>query len=220
MRPLGRRLAWAGAASAAAAAFAALAVVLAVQSGAPLPLDTAWHHWAVTHRTAAMTTAAAAVTSTGTGVAAFALAAAAGALGAGGSRWWRGALAAAAVLAICVAVRFGISQAMRRPRPPETDWARTASGFAFPSGHTTTSAVVAALFCLALTRFTTRTGWRRAARLLVVAWAVTVGLSRIYLGVHWPTDVLGGWLLALGFACTGCALAGPRLDALLRKPAS
>lgn len=206
---------WVAVACVAVVAFGALAALLVARDGAPFPLDTAGHHWGLTHRITVGTAAAAAVTSTGTGVAAFALAAAAGALGAGRSRWWQGALAAVAILGVCVAVRFGISLTLRRPRPPQADWARTASGFAFPSGHTTTSAVVAVLFCVALTRCGIRPGWRRAARSLAVAWAVAVGLSRVYLGVHWPTDVVGGWLLALALASTGWALTGPRLGARL-----
>lgn len=63
--------------------------------------------------------------------------------------------------------------------------------FSFPSGHAAASMAVAAA-CVFL-------AWRTPRRVLVVAvsalYVVLVGLSRMYLGVHYPTDILAGWLL-------------------------
>ncbi|MFL6056381.1 MAG: HAD-IC family P-type ATPase [Actinoallomurus sp.] len=82
-----------------------------------------------------------------------------------------------------------------RPRPPAGLMLVQAQGYAFPSEHTTQTAVYGALAYLMASRVR---GWRR--RVTVCAGAVTVavvlGLSRVYLGVHWLTDVLGGWALA------------------------
>jgi membrane-associated phospholipid phosphatase len=214
-----RRPVWLGAAVVAATFFGVLAAVVVARSGAPWGLDSTVHHWAVTHRTAALTEAAVVVTSTGTGVIAYVLAAAAGALGGGRRHWWRGAIAAAVALALCQAARFGIAEAIHRMRPPRADWARTASGFAFPSGHTTTAAGISVLICVALTRCGTSPG-RTAGRVLAIAWAAAVGGTRVYLGVHWPTDVLGGWLLVLALSCGAWGLAGRRVVALLLGPAS
>jgi membrane-associated phospholipid phosphatase len=87
-------------------------------------------------------------------------------------------------------VRLALMIVMDRPRPPVADWATMASGMALPSGHTTTSAMVAALFVVAL-------GRRRPPRVrfaagvtAAVLWAIGVGVTRVYLGVHWPTDVV------------------------------
>jgi undecaprenyl-diphosphatase len=90
-------------------------------------------------------------------------------------------------------------------------WLADANGHSFPSGHTTTSALVAALLCTALAR---RFGGRRrlALQLVCVAWAVAVGLTRVYLAVHWMTDVLGGWLLAGGLTLLTSAVV------LARRP--
>lgn len=68
-------------------------------------------------------------------------------------------------------------------------------GYSFPSGHSIFAASVgfAAAGLAAL-----RNRWALAAALL--AWVVGVGVSRVYLGAHWPTDVLGAWLIAAAWA--------------------
>ena len=73
----------------------------------------------------------------------------------------------------------------------------------FPSGH---SAMAAAVF-LTLATVVASVEPRRRTKALIYALAVglvvAVGVSRVYLGVHWPTDVLGGWALGTGWALVG-----------------
>ena len=86
-----------------------------------------------------------------------------------------------------------------RPRPDLTGIVRiyTAS---FPSGHATASAVVYLTIGALLAASVAR--WSHKAFYLGVAIFLTliVGLSRMYLGVHYPSDVLAGWLIGAGWA--------------------
>lgn len=206
----GRRVA---VASAAAVLLAVLMVVVAARGGAAFPFDSAVHRWALSGRRASWTAVARVVSFTGTGAPPYVLAGVAGALGsASRTRWWRGAVAGVLALALAEGVRVTLATALARPRPPRSDWAAAASGAALPSGHTTTSALVAIGLAAAVLGYCHRWWTRLLACSVPALWALGVGVSRIYLGVHWPTDVLAGWLLAAALAC---ALL-PRLSSAVR----
>ena len=122
------------------------------------------------------------------------------------------ALLARATLVATQIGRTLLMLALDRRRPPVADWAAHASGHSFPSGHTTSAAMAAGLLCWGLLRFRPGAAGRWAATATVLV-AVAVGLTRVYLGVHWLTDVLGGWLYA------GCCLALvlPALTSYVRR---
>lgn len=87
---------------------------------------------------------------------------------------------------------------LARPRPelfPDVDYWRTASP-SFPSGHATGSAALALTLYLVVARLAPR--WRGLAAVLGAAFALSVSASRLYLQVHYPSDILAG--LALGCA--------------------
>lgn len=87
-----------------------------------------------------------------------------------------------------------------RPRPELVPHFSEVYTQSFPSGHAMLSAIVYLTLGALLTR--TQTGWRVKIYLLSLAVAATlvVGISRVYLGVHWPTDVLAGWMVGAGWA--------------------
>jgi membrane-associated phospholipid phosphatase len=109
------------------------------------------------------------------------------------------ALALTAIAGAGIAVEDGINTLIGRARPPMADWAGPAGGASFPSGHTTAATLFAFACAWALTS-RVRPGW---PRLLIftaaTCYAVVVGWSRIWLGVHWPTDVLAGWLFGVAW---------------------
>ena len=94
-------------------------------------------------------------------------------------------LAASALTA--PALVYLLKTAVGRVRPAlwETQWYW---GSSFPSGHTLTTAAVSTAAALCVGRIWPR--WRDAAMAVALAWLFLVGLSRLVLGVHWPTDVL------------------------------
>jgi membrane-associated phospholipid phosphatase len=83
-------------------------------------------------------------------------------------------------------VRLGLAEWLGRHRPPDTDWATSATGYSCPSGHTTTAAAVAALLVVVVRRRIASRRLRAAGLAVVIAWAAGVGLTRVYLGVHCP----------------------------------
>lgn len=87
-----------------------------------------------------------------------------------------------------------------RPRPELVEHGVAVSSASFPSGHSMMSAIV----WLTLGIVIARTCERRRERvfIVIVACLITllVGVSRIYLGVHWPTDVAAGWMLGAAWA--------------------
>lgn len=113
-------------------------------------------------------------------------------------RRYRGAL----FLTVNVLIWAGIGNSLikhlvQRPRPT-VDRLVAANSYSFPSGHSITAMLlwgsVIVLLGWSLRR---HHNWRWGVTLLLSCWIVIIGLSRIYVGVHYPTDVIAGW--SLGF---------------------
>ncbi|MDX2933811.1 phosphatase PAP2 family protein [Streptomyces ipomoeae] len=108
--------------------------------------------------------------------------------------WWT-----ATWLAVTCAIGTVVQQAMKaavgRERPVWSDPVDSAHYAAFPSGHAMTATVVCGLLLWLLHRYGAGRVLLRWALWGAVVSVVGVGLSRIWLGVHWASDVAGGWLL-------------------------
>jgi membrane-associated phospholipid phosphatase len=179
-----------------AAAFVILAAIVAGRVGPLLALDTWASRLAYTEALAhpLWRSAMLAVTATGsTSVLVPLTAAGCLILLAFGRR--RPAVFAAVAMTVTLTARLLVLTAIARPRP--ADRLAAASSYSFPSGHSTASAAFALVLVL-VCRPLVRPRWGRVLLGLAAgAWAVAVGLSRVALVVHWPTDVLGAWLFVL-----------------------
>lgn len=87
-----------------------------------------------------------------------------------------------------------------RPRPDLVPHATVVYTQSFPSGHAMLSAVVYLTLGALLARTQAEPKVKAYLLLLAIALTLTVGISRVYLGVHWPTDVLAGWAVGACWA--------------------
>ncbi|MGC0333614.1 membrane-associated phospholipid phosphatase [Streptomyces sp. SAI-170] len=108
--------------------------------------------------------------------------------------WWTASWLALTV-AVGTLVQQGLKAAVDRERPVWPDPVDSAHYAAFPSGHAMTATVVCGLLLWLLRGFGAGRGLFRAGLAVAAVSVVGVGLTRVWLGVHWLTDVLGGWLL-------------------------
>lgn len=125
--------------------------------------------------------------------------------------WWRGRRRAASSVLVAPAVAFAFfnitKRVYARPRPVGLGKV-TSSSYAFPSGHAT----VAIAVCATLAYVLSREGFisRRGGVALAVVAPLLIGVSRLYLNVHWATDVLGGWSSGLLIALLSVLLYNRR----------
>ena len=122
-------------------------------------------------------------------------------------RWW--GWGAGLAMGLTTLVSAFASEALKtffgRVRPDLVAHLDPISSAAYPSGHANNAAVVYILFIMLVPQ-ARHPGWQLAAAGMILV----TGLSRIMLGVHWPTDVIGGWMLGASFALTAAAIIAYR----------
>jgi undecaprenyl-diphosphatase len=94
------------------------------------------------------------------------------------------------VLLLAAAVTSGIKNLIDRTRPDGGE-------LSFVSGHTSHFAVFSAYLYIELKKIVSERRWLTAWRIGLVTLVVLTGISRVYLDAHWPTDVLGGFMLGM-----------------------
>jgi undecaprenyl-diphosphatase len=171
-------------------AFAAIAYW--ANAGGTPSIDSSIESWVVDHRTSVVTSIAKVVTWLGSGAVLYPATAVIALL------WWWRRRDVRPGIALLVALGGGTAlynifkPIFERPRPPAQDAIGTYSHWSFPSGHATQSMAFYAMLAFLLTaRVSGRTRWGLGAALVILV----VGATRIYLGAHWFTDVLGGYAL-------------------------
>jgi membrane-associated phospholipid phosphatase len=110
-------------------------------------------------------------------------------------RWWLWA----AVMALAPLLEWILKQLVGRPRPEDVS-------LSFPSGHSTASAAFFGAVMFLAGSLSPRAG--RVVRALAVVMIVLVGMARVILRAHWPSDVLAGIALGLALAAAAGWLAG------------
>lgn len=90
---------------------------------------------------------------------------------------------------------------VQRERPPAelVDATQPFGGLGFPSGHAFQAIILFGILAILASDLITDVIWRRIAQGSLVALVLTIGISRVYLGAHWTSDVLGGYLWGAAF---------------------
>jgi undecaprenyl-diphosphatase len=126
-------------------------------------------------------------------------------------RWKRPAddIALVVIAAGSALLPLTVKLIVARPRPTIEHLSQLNS-LSFPSEHTTQAAAIYLTIAIMLSQGLTR-GWREAAIVLGIVIALAVAWSRVYLGVHYPTDVTAGLLLGWSWALLVFHWARPKL---------
>jgi membrane-associated phospholipid phosphatase len=170
----------------------------ALADGAPTPLDQAVADWFYAHRMAGLTTGMRLVTELGStaGVTGISVVIACGMVW---KRAWHRLIVFGLFVPGGTAMNALLKLVFHRPRPRAEEALVIATGYSFPSGHTMAATVLyGGLVCLAWRGIADGRG-RTGAALGAFVLVALVGLSRMLLGVHYLSDVLGAFVFGVGW---------------------
>jgi len=121
----------------------------------------------------------------------------------------RAAYYAAGVMLTSWLATTAVKNLLDRDRPRWQDPIGLLHSFSFPSGHASSIAALAGIGVVLARMFLRRAALRRTATGVLVALALVVGLDRVLLGRHFPSDVVGGYLLGAFFVLVGLVVFSP-----------
>lgn len=127
-------------------------------------------------------------------------------------RQWGAALFVIGSICGGTAVSFALKELVQRPRPDFVAAVAQTQTYSFPSGHAFLSAVTFLTLGALLARVQRQAEVKIYLLAVAIAITVLVGISRVYIGAHWPTDVLAGWCAGAAWAIL-CWLIAERLQA-------
>jgi membrane-associated phospholipid phosphatase len=154
--------------------------------------------WMIEHRTPTLTTIAIVITEVGSTISMTVIATATIIYLLVQHRRGDAALVAVVAAGAGLLVRFG-KATVGRERPPESFRLVTETNESFPSGHALASAAILGVVLVVLIPSISNRSVRIGVIVGVGLFALLIGLSRLYLGVHWATDVIGGWITGLAW---------------------
>ena len=170
----------------------------AVEGNGLATIDPPVWQWMIDHRTPAMTTLAIIVTNVGSTVSMTIIATAAVIFLLVKRRWGDAILVATVGTGAWILVRVG-KATVGRERPPIEFRLATETNESFPSGHALASAAILGVLLVVMLPLIENRNARVAVLAGVGLFTVSIGLTRLYLGVHWATDVIGGWVTGLAW---------------------
>ena len=107
---------------------------------------------------------------------------------------WRHGLIAALTIVLASIANSSLKVAIARERPDLLEPLVVEHGFSFPSGHSALGMVAYGILAVLVSRSRLPAPWRTVIVIALGALVAFIGISRIWLGVHYPTDVIAGWV--------------------------
>jgi undecaprenyl-diphosphatase len=170
-----------------------------VRKGSTQPFDDAIMHWIGAHQTAGLQAVMLEVTSLGTGTVVGMIV-----LIAGMFLWLNHHRHSAALLVVATLGGMVLDNLLKigfnRPRPQIFEWGTHASSSSFPSGHAMSSVIVYGTVAYLAARLQHNIHARLLTFVVAAIIIAMISVSRVYLGVHYPSDILAGFLIGIAWA--------------------
>ncbi|WP_157171052.1 phosphatase PAP2 family protein [Nocardia araoensis] len=185
-----------------------------------MSLDMDILRWLSQHRTPALTTVARLAMDAGMSNTVIAAAGVVGRVVVVTKRWWwQGITIAVSVVAAQSAAR-ALKHMIQRERPPADLSVVQVGAFSIPSTVAAMTAAAAAAAAAAYLTLPWPTERRRWIAGLIATLVVSIGIAMVYLGAHWPTDVVAGWGVGVGVAGVVMSLARVAVRRPIRRSSS